>query len=105
VTDVDPSGARTEARDPSGISTRPSRYGHGPSYVTGGREIAHFHGETRLDVRLTRAEIRRRKVDRALDPRIHLRHASGDWAEVSVETPKDLAFALELVEEALRTNS
>jgi hypothetical protein len=88
-----------------GVTTRPSRYGRGASLVTGGREIGHFHGETRLDVRLTRAEIRRRNAEGTLDPRIQLRHASGDWAEIRVETPKDLAFALELVEEAIRANS
>ncbi len=37
-----------------GLEGRRSRYGLGLAYFTGGREIAHFHGETRMDVRLTK---------------------------------------------------
>jgi luciferase-like monooxygenase len=88
-----------------GLNPGPSRYGHGTSYFTGGREIAHFHGETRMDVRLTRDEIRQRKAEGTLDPRIRTRGPSAEWVEVQVVTTGDLAFALGLVEDAVRANS
>jgi len=88
-----------------GVEQRPSRYGHGASYFTGGREIAHFHGETRMDVRLTKEEIRLRKEEGTLDPRIRTRGPSAEWAEVHVETESDIPFAVGLVEDAVRSNS
>ena len=88
-----------------GVVRRPSRYGHGVSYFTRGREIAHFHGDTRMDVRLTKEEIRLRKEGRTLDPRIRTRGPSAEWAEVHVETESDIAFAVALVEDAVRANS
>jgi hypothetical protein len=87
-----------------GVEERVSRYGHGRSFAAGGREIAHFHGETRMDVRLTREEIRRRRADGTLDPRLVTRGAYSEWVEVTVTDTRDLAFALSLVEEAIRAN-
>ena len=88
-----------------GVERKPSRYGHGASYFTGGREIAHFHGETRMDVRLTKEEIRLRKEEETLDPRIRTRGPCAEWAEVHVETERDIPFAVALVEDAVRANS
>jgi hypothetical protein len=88
-----------------GIERRPSRYGHGASYFTGGREIAHFHGETRMDVRLTKEEIRLRKEEGTLDRRLRTRGPSAEWAEVHIEKESDILFAIALVEDAVRANS
>ena len=88
-----------------GMERGPSRYGHGSSYFTGGREIAHFHGETRMDVRLTKEEIRFRKEEGPLDPRIKTRGPSAEWAEVHVEKLSDIPLAVALVEDAIRANS
>jgi len=88
-----------------GVELRPSRYGHGPSFVTGGREIAHFHGETRMDVRLTKEEIRLRAAEGTLDRRIHTRGPSAEWVEIHVDTEREIAFAVALVEDAVRANS
>ena len=87
-----------------GIERNVSRYGHGHSFAVGGREIAHFHGESRLDVRLTREEIRQRKLDEALDPRLITRGPGSEWVEIRVLCPEDLAFALSIVEGAVRAN-
>ena len=88
-----------------GVSVGPSRPGHGASYFTGGREIAHFHGDSRMDLRLTRDEIRRRKSEGTLDPRVRIRGPSAEWVEIQVVAAADLAFALALVEDAVRANS
>ena len=88
-----------------GLVGRQSRYGHGTAYFTGGREIAHFHGETRMDVRLTREVIRQLKSEGGLDQRIRTRGPSADWVEVHVERRGDITYALSLVEEAVRANA
>lgn len=88
-----------------GLVGRPSRYGHGVAFFTGGREIAHFHGTDRMDVRLTREEIRRRKAEGAFDPRVRTRGPSADWVEVHVEEARDIPYAVSLVEEAVRANA
>lgn len=47
---------------------RRSPFGRGNAYFVGGREIAHFHSDGRMDVRLTRQRIREMKIDGLLDP-------------------------------------
>jgi hypothetical protein len=75
------------------------------SYYVGGREIAHFHGETRMDLRLTKEEIKRLKTEHALDDRIRTRGPSAEWAEVHVTELKDIPYAISLVEQAIRANA
>lgn len=74
------------------------------SFALGRREIAHFHGDTRLDVRLTCEEIRKRKSSGALDPRFVTRGGRSEWVEVRLTDLHDLAFAVSVVEEAVRAN-
>jgi hypothetical protein len=87
-----------------GLDRRPSRFGDALSYFVGDREIAHFHGESRMDVRLTKEEIRRLKSERALDHRVRTRGPSAEWAEVHLTELKDIPYAISLVEEAIRAN-
>ncbi|MCI4337448.1 MAG: DUF5519 family protein [Thermoplasmata archaeon] len=91
-------------REIPGLEQRASRYGDGLSYFVGEREIAHFHGDSRMDVRLTREAIRARKREGTLDPRVETRGSSADWISVAVGEPRDIALALELVEEAAHAN-
>lgn len=88
-----------------GLVRRPSRYGDAYSYFVGDREIAHFHGDGRMDVRLTKERIREMKAEGPLDPRIRTRGPSAEWAAVQVQSPRDLPLALQLVEEAMRANA
>ena len=87
-----------------GITQRPSRWGGAPAYFAGDREIAHFHRDGSLDVRLTRALLREKRVTRTLDPRLRTRGPSSEWAAVSASDPRDLPFVVTLVEEAVRAN-
>ncbi len=87
-----------------GIEQTVSRYAHGMSFALGRREIAHFHGDTRLDVRLTCEEIRKRKSSRTLDPRFVTRGSRSEWVEIRLGDLHDLEFAVSMVEEALRAN-
>jgi hypothetical protein len=88
-----------------GVERRASRFGDGGSYFAGDREIAHFHGDERMDVRLTKEAIRDLKESGSVDPRIRPRGGSAEWLEVRVHEPRDVAFAVSLVEDAVRNNS
>ena len=88
-----------------GLTRGPSRYGHGSAFLAGGREVAHFHGENRMDVRLTREVIRVRKSEGGFDARVKTRGASAEWVEVHFFAASDFALVLTLVEEAVRANS
>lgn len=88
--------------DLPGLARRRSRFGDAYSYFVGEREIAHFHGDGRLDIRLTRQCIREMKGDGTLDPRVRTRGPSADWATLPLLGDRDLALALELVERAMR---
>jgi len=87
-----------------GVTRRPSRWGRTSAYYVGDREIAHFHGDERLDVRLTREEIRRRKSERELDQRVRTRGPSADWVTVRLAEDRDILLALDLVEGAVQAN-
>ncbi len=67
-----------------GLDVRSSRWGPRPAYYVGDREIAHFHGEERMDVRLTKELIRHRRAEHAFDARVHTRGPSAEWASVTV---------------------
>jgi luciferase-like monooxygenase len=85
-----------------GVTRQPSRRGSGYSYFAGDQEIAHFHGDHRLDVRLTREVIGQRKANAGFDARVRTRGPTADWVAVSVEEEKDIPLAIALVEAALR---
>ncbi|MGE5828074.1 MAG: luciferase family protein [Micromonosporaceae bacterium] len=66
-----------------------------------GKEIAHFEGESAVDIRLTRALIRDRRAQLRTDPRVRLRpSSSADWLTVEIREPADEAFVIELVRAA-----
>lgn len=87
-----------------GLLRRRSRFGDGQSYFVADREIAHFHGDGRMDVRLTRERIREMRAEGTLDSRVQTRGRSANWATVPLAEGRDFALALELVEEAMRAN-
>ena len=88
-----------------GLDARPSRWGGQTAYHVGDREIAHFHGATRLDVRLTKEGIRELMSEGPVDPRITTRGASAHWVAVRLGSARDVAFVLALVERAVRANA
>jgi hypothetical protein len=88
-----------------GVARGPSRVGHGAAYFSGDREIAHFHGDERMDIRLTRELIRVRKQEGGFDERVRTRGPSADWVELFVRRVQDIPLALELVEDAVRATS
>jgi hypothetical protein len=88
-----------------GVERRPSRYGDGLSYFTGAHEIAHFHGDRRLDVRLARQELRELRAEGPIDQRLRTRGRVADWAEIHLAEVEEIPFALMMFERAVRANS
>jgi hypothetical protein len=87
-----------------GVTRHPSRWGRSDAYFLGDREIAHFHGEERLDVRLTSSRIRELKSEGSLDERVTTRGPTAEWVAVRVVGARDLAYAVSLVQEAVLAN-
>lgn len=88
-----------------GLSRRRSRYGDGYSFFLADREVAHFHGDTRLDVRLTRRRLQEMRQEGPIDPRVEQRARPTEWVSVRMTVPSDVEFAVGLVEEAVRANA
>ncbi len=87
------------------IELKKSRFSKEEALFVRHREIAHFHSAREIDVRLTRAEIRRRGIAKSSDPRIIVSLSSSDWVVVKFNRESDLAFVQELVETAARANA
>lgn len=88
-----------------GLSRRASRHGDSFSYFVADREIVHFHGDERMDVRLTRERVRLHEAEAPFDRRVTTRGPSAHWVAVQVRESRDIALALELVDEAIRANA
>jgi len=91
-------------RELPGLVPGPSRYGHGSAYRAGGREVAHFHGDSRMDIRITRDVIRDRSAEGGFDARVRTRGDSSEWVEVRFSSSRDFPLVLSLLEEAMRAN-
>ena len=95
-----------EATAIRGVSRRAaSRPGHGHSYFVANREIAHFHGEARVDIRLTSAVIRLRLTKGGFEAPVRARSPTANWVAVDLEAPGALPLALNLLKEAVKANA
>lgn len=74
-----------------------SSFGPGDGYWVNGKEILHFDSDDRVDLRLTRSEIRQRRRTLRADERVDLRSSStADWLGIRLVRPSDIEFILEL---------
>ena len=90
--------------DLPGIECRASRWSDQPAFFLGGREVAHLHDGNVVDIRLTRAVIRKLGLREQKDGGMVLR-GSSDWAEYSFARRADLERALVLVNYVISANS
>ena len=88
----------------AGVRLGEGAFAPGPALWLGNREIAHVDADGLLDVRLTRAVIRRRRRDLATDGRVVLRRHQSDWVAVRVGDPAAVELAVTLIEEAVVAN-
>ena len=88
-----------------GLTPRESRYGHGLAFYVGRREVVHFHGDQRMDVRLTAGVIERRRREGGPDDRVTPEGGAPNWVKVRVSEARDIALAVVLAEEAVQANA
>ena len=87
-----------------GLTRRPSRSGGSRSYFLAGREVAHFHGDQRMDLRLTKERVPKLKSAGLLDSRVTIRGQYAEWVAVALTDPRDVEYALQLLEELIRAS-
>jgi hypothetical protein len=78
----------------------PGTYYEEDAFWVNGKEVAHFHGEDAIELRLTKREIRVRRAELRADPRVDLRANASDWLTIRIGSMRDVPFVLELAEVA-----
>lgn len=81
-----------------------------PSKVAGGfaiffkdKEIAHFHHDNEIDVRLTRKVIRELKLEHPVDSKLHRGRANtSDWIEIRFYSSREVDSVIELFKLAIK---
>jgi hypothetical protein len=87
-----------------GIEERRSQFADTPALWVDGHEFLHADLDGSIDVRLTRAEIRRRD-DLGEDRRVYFRRSSSaDWIQVFARADDDVPFLVELARAAAHAN-
>lgn len=77
------------------IEERKSKYSGELAYFFGSKEIAHFHSNNVIDLRMTKPLVKKLAGKGA---------KVSDWFEVTFRKESDLAKVIELLEEAIRAN-
>jgi hypothetical protein len=81
-----------------GLSAQPSRVAGGTALFFRSKEIAHFHHDRELDLRLTKKVIKELGLVHPQRSTAHpKRAASSQWIEIRYESPSDVAQVVELV--------
>lgn len=85
-----------------GLTAEPSPVAGGTALVHRGREIAHFHHDHELDLRLTRALIAASGLSHPRDSVVHpKRAASSHWIELRLQDADDVERVAGWVEQAI----
>lgn len=85
-----------------GIEDRPSKIAGGSAIFFKNKEIAHFHHDNEIDIRLTRKVIRREGLNHPSDSTIHKhRSPSSEWLEIRFKSAKDVDEIVRLFKMAL----
>jgi hypothetical protein len=103
VPKVDDKMLRGIAESIDGVEVGEGAFAPGLALWTGRREIAHFDGPTRLDIRLTRGLIRLSRDELKRDGRVTLRRGTSDWVCFDV-SDGDIAAVTALVTRAVAAN-
>ena len=89
----------SELRKIEGVEDRPSPMAGGTALFFRGKEFAHFHTDTELDLRLTKQRIRELGLTHPTDSFQHPRRsASSHWIELRFESAREVAQVKRLVE-------
>ena len=87
-----------------GVQLGTSRHTGAEAFFLGKTEIAHFHGDDEIDLRLTkRAQKEYAELVRG-DSRVTFRESGSDWIAIEFERAADVAYVLKLVRLAVDAN-
>ena len=75
-----------------GVLESDSIFSDDMAYWVNGKEIAHFHGQDSLELRLTRPVIRELRDQLKAEPQVKLRNASSDWLIMSFASAADVGL-------------
>lgn len=85
-----------------GLEDRPSKVAGGSAVFYKDKEIAHFHHDNEIDVRLTKKIIRKEGLNHPTDSKIHKhRSPSSEWIEIRFHKSKDVDEVVRLIKLAL----
>lgn len=85
-----------------GLVDRPSTVAGGSAIFYHGREIAHFHNDNEIDVRLTKKIIKREGLSHPTDSEVHHhRSANSQWIELRFSRAEHLDEVVRLFKLAL----
>jgi hypothetical protein len=85
-----------------GLEDRPSKVAGGSAIFYKNKEIAHFHDDNEIDVRLTKKVIRAEGLNHPAGSKIHKhRSPSSEWIEIRFHKAKDLDEVVRLFKLAL----
>lgn len=85
-----------------GLEDRPSKVAGGSAIFFRDKEIAHFHNDNEIDIRLTKKVIRKEGLNHQTDSKIHkTRSLSSEWIEVRFHKSKDVDEVVRLFKLAL----
>lgn len=86
-----------------GLESHPSKVAGGTAIFFGTREIAHFHSDHEIDVRLTKKVIRASGLNHPEDSNFHKKRAkTSDWMELRYFQQSDLDDVVRLFKLALK---
>lgn len=88
----------------AGVEPRKSPWPNQRAYVVAGREFAHFHGRTEIDIRLTRGMQARHRERLRGDPRVGFRGGRSEWVTFALQEAEDVSVAFELIQLAWEAN-
>ncbi len=91
--------------DNEDIELKKSKFSSAEALFIRHREIAHFHSAQEIDIRLTRAEIRRRGYSKSDDKRLTVISPTSDWVVVKFKRADDLPLVHEIIETAAKLNA
>lgn len=84
------------------IEEKKSKFSADSAFFVGKKEVAHFHKGNELDLRLTKAEIKRGAWIK--DPRVSQETKNSDWVQLRFKSEKEFPFLLQLISIAVKAN-
>lgn len=86
-----------------GLESRDSKVAGGTALFYKGKEIAHFHHNNEIDVRLTRKVIRSEGLNQPTDSKFHHhRGPNSDWIELRYRRRHHIDDVVKIIKKALK---